>query len=64
MVYRNQQMAHMEHRKRLVVVAAAEPRKSTVVAYYMATHRRLVEQLAGLEMGSSEVLDKRMMPRW
>jgi hypothetical protein len=40
---------------------AAEPRKNTVVAYYMALHRQLVGQLAGSKMGLPELLHKAMI---
>jgi hypothetical protein len=58
-VQTNQEEAYREHRKGLMEVLrhkhwlageAAEPRKNTVVAYYMALHRQLVGQLAGSKM--------------
>jgi hypothetical protein len=72
-VQTNQEEEHREHRKGLMEVVrhkhwpveeVAEPRKNTVVAYYKAPRRRLVEQLAGLKTGSSELLHKAMKPRW
>jgi len=72
-VQTNQEEQHREHHMRLMevvrhkhwlVAEVAEPRKNTVVAYYMAPHRRLVEQLAGLMKGSLELLHKAMMLRW
>ena len=73
-VQTNQEEKHREHRKdwqveavrhkHWQVEAVGEPRKNTVVAYYMAPRRRLVEQLAGLKTGSSELLHKAMKLRW
>ena len=72
-VHKNLEEKHREHRKGLMGVVrhihwlveeVAEPRKNTVVAYYMAPRRRLVEQLAGLKTGSSELLHKAMKLRW
>ena len=45
-VQTNQEEKHRVRHKHWQVEAAGEPRKNTVVAYYMAHHRRLVEQLA------------------
>jgi hypothetical protein len=50
--------------KHWLVEEVAVPRKNTVVAYYMAPRRRLVEQLAGLKTGSSELLHTAMKLRW
>ena len=72
-VQTKQEEEHREHRKGLMEVVfhihwpvevVEEPRKNTVVAYYKAPRRRLVEQLAGFEMGSPEVFDTKMMQRW
>ena len=71
--HKNLEEKHREHRKGLMEVVrhkhwlvevVVEPRKNTVVAYYMALHRQLVGQLAGSKMGLPELLHKAMKLRW